>query len=116
MCDRNGPTKRCPPDSNGCLECGPGSALARATMECLFPKTTADDLPKYSSTGGGVIDPSPLDDPASSEWGKCFQSGLDNSMACAAVNCGPDKEPVFRNGKCVCEASNLNHLFELIAL
>jgi hypothetical protein len=93
----------CGPESESCLGCSPGGALAKAAFECIVPPGTEGGGGPPPAPGGGVVDPSPLDAPQR-VGPDCFEEPREggSSMACAAVDCGIDTNPVVVDGKCSC--------------
>jgi hypothetical protein len=72
-------------------------------MACINPDPLAG-IPPPLGPGGGVVDPSPLDNPRGPAWTKCFAGMFPSgSTACAATYCGPDSGPTLVNGQCVCK-------------
>jgi hypothetical protein len=92
--------------SNFCSEesthcgCSPTSGLAAALLACSATETGLPSLPR----GGGVIDPSPISDPAGASWASCFTPGGLPTVppGCLALDCADDSLAVFAGDHCVC--------------
>jgi hypothetical protein len=95
-------SKNCGPESDTCGSCASSSILANDILSCFPSQST---LPPITRPNGGVIDPSPIDDPASSSWATCFAGGmLSVPTSCLALDCSEDSSPVLVNGHCQCSS------------
>jgi hypothetical protein len=94
-------SKQCGPESDTCGSCASSSIMASDILSC-FP---SQSLPPITRPNGGVIDPSPIEDPASSSWGTCFAGDmLSVPPSCLALDCSEDSGPVLVNGHCQCSS------------
>lgn len=101
----------CPPDTPDCggNGCTAMAAAAAAALKCLQTLQGEDRPDPWGGADPGVVDPSPLDDPAAPSWLSCFDTmEVDpTTRQCWAMDCGPGTEVTATAGRCGCQQAGL---------